>query len=93
MLSKIYLISALCATAFSAPTLSYSPSAVAITPDMKVLSDYFRLLASKIQAGRNMAAAPVCNLANAQLPASGMSPHTPFMFLYITIPFEQKTNK
>jgi len=72
MLAKVYLISALCATAFSAPTLSYSPGAAAVTPDMKVLSDYFRLISSKIQAGRNMAAAPVCNLARAQLPASGM---------------------
>ncbi|KAG9247612.1 hypothetical protein BJ878DRAFT_156579 [Calycina marina] len=72
MLSEVYILSALCATALSAPTLSYSASGTAVAPDMSFLTDYFQLLASKVQEGRDMSSAPVCNLNNAELPASSL---------------------
>ncbi|KAH8595801.1 malate dehydrogenase-like protein [Bisporella sp. PMI_857] len=73
MLFKFWAFSALCAVTMSAPTLSYNAKAVEPPANMKVLAEYFQLLASKIQAGKNMAQAPVCNLANAKLPASGIA--------------------
>jgi hypothetical protein len=41
---------------------------------MKILSNYFSMLGSKVQAGRNMAAAPVCNLNNAVMPVASPTP-------------------
>jgi hypothetical protein len=70
MLSKIWAVSALCAVALSAPTLTYSSGAAERPAEMEVLSEYFQMLASKVQAGRNMAQAPVCNLNNAVLPVA-----------------------
>jgi hypothetical protein len=69
MLAKLWVVSALCAVALSAPTLTYSQGA-ASPAEMKVLSDYFQMLASKVQAGRGMAEAPVCGLSNAVLPVA-----------------------
>jgi len=66
MLSKIWVVSALSAVAMCAPTLN--SNAVQVPADMEVLSDYFNLLASKIQNGRNMAAAPGCDLSKAVMP-------------------------
>lgn len=68
MVSSIWIVSALCATALAAPTLTYSSNAAALPAEMKVLSEYFQLLGSKVQAGKNMAQAPVCNLNNAVMP-------------------------
>jgi hypothetical protein len=70
MLSSIWIVSALCATAFSAPTLTFSSNAAARPAEMKVLSDYFQMLGSKVQEGKNMAQAPVCNLNNAVIPVA-----------------------
>ncbi|KAH6681813.1 hypothetical protein B0J14DRAFT_223575 [Halenospora varia] len=72
MLSQIWVVSALCAVAFSAPT--FSPGAAERPVEMKVLSDYFHMLGSKVQAGRQMAQAPVCNLANAAMPVASPTP-------------------
>ncbi|CZT08979.1 hypothetical protein WAI453_001417 [Rhynchosporium graminicola] len=69
MLSQIWIVSALCACAFAAPTHS-SAGAVDFPADVKVLTEYFRLLGKKIQEGKNMAAAPVCDLSNAKMPES-----------------------
>jgi hypothetical protein len=73
MLSSIWLLSALCATALSSPTLPLSSDAGARSVEMKVLSEYFQMLGSKVQAGRQMAQAPVCNLNNAVMPVAGQS--------------------
>jgi hypothetical protein len=70
MLSSIWIISALCATALSAPTLTFSSDAAVRPVEMIVLSDYFQMLGSKIQAGKNMAQAPVCDLNNAVMPVA-----------------------
>lgn len=70
MLSSIWIVSALCATALSAPTLTFSADAAARPAEMQVLSEYFQMLGSKVQAGKNMAQAPVCNLDNAVMPVA-----------------------
>jgi len=72
MLCKLWIVSALCAVVLSAPTLSIS--AAERPAEMKILSDYFQMLASKVQAGRNMAQAPVCDVNNAQLPVASPTP-------------------
>jgi len=72
MLCKLWIVSALCAVVLSAPTLSVS--AAERPAEMKILSDYFQMLASKVQAGKNMAQAPVCNVNNAQMPVASPTP-------------------
>ena len=71
MVSRLWVLSALCAVAFSAPPpLTYSSDAAAVPAEMKVLSDYFTMLATKVQAGRSMAQAPVCDMSKAVLPTT-----------------------
>jgi hypothetical protein len=70
MYAKVWVTSALCAVALSAPTLSFSAGAADRPEEMKILSDYFSMLGSKIQAVKNMAEAPICNLANAAMPVA-----------------------
>ncbi|KAH7360763.1 hypothetical protein BKA65DRAFT_192188 [Rhexocercosporidium sp. MPI-PUGE-AT-0058] len=77
MLSQIWIVSALCAGAFAAPTFSLPAGSVDKPADMKILADYFQMLGKKIQAGKNMAAAPVCNLENAKMPAASPTPLPP----------------
>jgi len=74
MFCKIWVTSALCAVALSAPTLTYSPGAAERPAEMQILSEYFSMLGQKVQAGRNMAAAPVCNMNNAVLPVASPTP-------------------
>ncbi|KAL2074715.1 hypothetical protein VTL71DRAFT_8494 [Oculimacula yallundae] len=73
MLSQIWIVSALCAGAFAAPTLTSAGSA-RLPADLKILTEYFQLLGKKIQEGKNMAAAPVCNLDNAKMPVASPTP-------------------
>ncbi|TAQ85678.1 hypothetical protein B7494_g5992 [Chlorociboria aeruginascens] len=70
MFSKLWIVSALCATALAAP-----PTTTFAAPgDMKVLSEYFSMLGQKVEAGKRMATAPVCNLNNAALPVDSPTP-------------------
>jgi hypothetical protein len=70
MLSTIWTLSALCAVALSSPVLNFSPGAAERPAEMKILSQYFSMLGQKVQEGKNMAQAPVCNLNNAVLPVT-----------------------
>jgi len=70
MFSKVLVISALCAAAFASPLLPYSQQAAERPAEMQVLSEYFSMLGQKVQAGRQMSEAPVCNLNNALLPVA-----------------------
>jgi len=73
MHSIIWTLSALCAVALSSPVLN-----VAERPaEMKILSEYFSMLGQKVQEGKNMAQAPVCNLNNAVLPVTSPTPLPP----------------
>jgi len=70
MRSSICVVAvALCAGAFSAPTAGFSYGNAG-PGEMKVLSDYFSLLGSKVQAGKQMATAPVCDLSKAVMPVA-----------------------
>ncbi|KAE8451200.1 hypothetical protein EG329_004364 [Mollisiaceae sp. DMI_Dod_QoI] len=77
MFCKIWVMSALCAGALSAPTLTYSSGAAERPAEMQILSEYFQMLGQKVQAGRNMAEAPVCNMNNAVLPVTSPTPLPP----------------
>ncbi|KAG0651862.1 hypothetical protein D0Z07_1298 [Hyphodiscus hymeniophilus] len=77
MLYSIWMVSALCATALSAPTLTFSSDAAARPVEMKVLSEYFQMLGSKVQEGKKMAQAPVCNMNNAVMPVASPKPLPP----------------
>lgn len=77
MFCKTWVMSALCAVALSAPTLTYNPSAAQRPVEMQILSEYFQMLGEKIQAGRGMAQAPVCNMNNAVLPVASPTPLPP----------------
>lgn len=68
MLSKVWIMSAMCIGAMAAPTLNVA--AITVPSEMQALSDYFQLLASKIQEGKHMAAAPVCDVSAAKLPVA-----------------------
>jgi hypothetical protein len=69
MFCSIWVVSALCATALAAPTLTIS--SVARPAEIMVLSEYFQMLGSKVQAEKHMAQAPVCDLNNAVMPVAG----------------------
>jgi len=76
MLSSVWVVSALCAVALSAPTLPYETKSTAGAANMAVLSEYFSLLGSKVQAGRGQTA-PVCDLSNAVMPVASPTPLPP----------------
>jgi hypothetical protein len=76
MFCKTWVMSALCAVALSAPTLTYNPEAAQRPVEMQILAEYFQMLGDKVQAGRGMAEAPVCNMNNAVLPVACKSPHS-----------------
>lgn len=68
MFSAIWVVSALCTIALSAPT--FSTFAATQPVKMRVLSEYFQMLGRKVQAGKNIAEAPVCNMNNAVMPGA-----------------------
>jgi hypothetical protein len=82
MLYQLWMTSALCAVALAAPSLA--PGAAARPEEMKVLSEYFQMLATKVQAGKNMAMAPVCDLSKAVLPVAGESSPTLHYWIKLT---------
>jgi len=67
MRTSLWIASALCTVGLSAPTL---PPSAAPPGDMTVLSDYFNLLASKVDASRSLSSAPVCDLSQASMPVA-----------------------
>lgn len=74
MLSKVLLTSALCAVALASPMLPYNSEAAQRPAEMKVLSEYFSMLGHKVQAGKQMSQAPMCNPNNAVLPVASPTP-------------------
>jgi hypothetical protein len=70
MFSKVLVTSVLCALAAASPFLPYNTQAAQRPAEMKVLSEYFSMLGNKVQAGRQMSQAPVCNMNNAVLPVA-----------------------
>jgi hypothetical protein len=70
MLSSIWVMSALCAIALSAPTLTYSTMSAEPQAEVEELSQYFQLLASKVKTGKGTGQAPSCNPENALMPVA-----------------------
>ncbi|KAA8568530.1 hypothetical protein EYC84_007550 [Monilinia fructicola] len=71
--SFLWAFFALGATALPAPTFSFS-SGAAQPAEKQVISEYFDMLGQKVQAGRKMSQAPVCNLNNAAQPILSPTP-------------------
>ncbi|KAK4152928.1 hypothetical protein C8A00DRAFT_15803 [Chaetomidium leptoderma] len=69
MHALLFLVSALSASVWAAPTFpNLSPDA-SIPDNIRTLSEYFNLLASKVQDSRLLAVPPVCDLSRMSLPA------------------------
>ncbi|TGO16521.1 hypothetical protein BTUL_0027g00510 [Botrytis tulipae] len=71
--SFLWAIFALGATALPAPTYTFS-SGAAHPAEKQVISEYFDMLGQKVQAGRKMSHAPVCNLNTAAQPVLHPTP-------------------
>ncbi|RYO84607.1 hypothetical protein DL766_009859 [Monosporascus sp. MC13-8B] len=66
---QILLGAALSATTIvAAPTWPQVNVNAAMTDGIETVSEYFNMLASKVEAGKLMKAAPVCDLSKAQMP-------------------------
>ncbi|KUI57936.1 hypothetical protein VP1G_05229 [Cytospora mali] len=71
MRTSTILVSALSAIAFAAPAHPKLNLDAALPTDaINDISQYFNMLASKTQEGRQMAGSPVCDLSNAQMPTA-----------------------
>lgn len=71
--SSIFL-PALCASVFAAPVYPDLNVKAAMPDDaMSDISQYFNMLAQKTQEGRQMAAAPACDMSLAKLPVASKS--------------------
>jgi hypothetical protein len=69
MHSSIFLSSALSALAvMAAPTWPSLNPGAALPGASQSVSDYFNMLAQKVQQGRQMSSAPVCDLSTVELP-------------------------
>ncbi|ESZ97625.1 hypothetical protein SBOR_2026 [Sclerotinia borealis F-4128] len=69
----LWVVFALGATALPAPALTFSTGA-AQPAEKQVISEYFDMLGQKIQAGRKMSQAPICNLNKAVQPILSPTP-------------------
>lgn len=68
MHASLWLVSALGASVFAAPTTPKVDTHTGMPGALGYLSDYFNLLASKVQESRLMAEPPVCDLSQVQQP-------------------------
>ncbi|KAK3359377.1 hypothetical protein B0T25DRAFT_96193 [Lasiosphaeria hispida] len=68
MLASTLLLTALGATVFAAPVFPDITAAAEVPETIDTMTEYFTLLAEKVQQSRLMSAAPVCDLSNAVLP-------------------------
>ncbi len=73
MRASIIAVSTLAAAVLAAPVFPDLNVNAAMPGDIDVVSDYFNLLAQKVQASRWMSTAPVCDLSKAQLPVDSES--------------------
>ncbi|KAL2126127.1 hypothetical protein VTI74DRAFT_1641 [Chaetomium olivicolor] len=67
------LLSALSATAWAAPTFPKITADASIPENIRTISEYFNLLATKVQDSRILANPPVCDLSKVSLPAAAAS--------------------
>lgn len=70
MHASLLLLSALGAAVLAAPTYPEIKGEAATPRGLEDLSDYFNMLANKVQLSKSLAAVPVCDLSKAQQPIS-----------------------
>ncbi|KAK4114918.1 hypothetical protein N656DRAFT_767044 [Canariomyces notabilis] len=78
---SLLLLSALGASVWAAPAF---PKVEAVVPEnIRAISDYMNMLASKVQESRGLASPPVCDLSKVSLPeaAAGLPPPSPGLVL------------
>ena len=68
MHASVIVASALGAAVLAAPVYPDLNMDAAMPGDINIVSDYFNMLAQKVQESRSMAFAPVCDLSAAHLP-------------------------
>jgi hypothetical protein len=73
---SILVASALGAAVYAAPVYPDLNLNAALPGQLQVISEYFNMLAQKVQANRYMSIAPMCDLSRAQMPIR-QSPSTP----------------
>jgi hypothetical protein len=67
MHASLFLVSTLAASVWAAPT--YPKITEDAADSIQSVSEYFNLLASKVQESRSWAAPPACDLSSVSLPA------------------------
>jgi len=73
MHASVILASALGAAVLAAPVFPDLNMDAAMPHDISIVTDYFNMLAQKVQESRLMSTAPVCDLSRAQLPKDSES--------------------
>ncbi|KAK4191392.1 hypothetical protein QBC35DRAFT_426164 [Podospora australis] len=81
MRASVFLLPALSASVWAAPT--FPKITAAVSDNVQALSQYFNLVASKVQQSRILGQAPVCDLPKVSLPAAaaGLPPPSPGLYL------------
>jgi hypothetical protein len=74
MRSSILLAPALAAVTYAAPTYPQLNMDAAMPSGLEVMSDYFNMLAEKVQANRYMSSAPLCEMSKVSMPAGEFPP-------------------
>ena len=72
MHASLLFVSGLLASAWAAPTYPQVPD-VSVPENIRAISDYFNLLAGKVQESRQLTFAPTCDLSKVTLPAGKTS--------------------
>ncbi|KAK4138595.1 hypothetical protein BT67DRAFT_476478 [Trichocladium antarcticum] len=70
MHASLLLVSALAASVWAAPTYPQVDADAAIPDNIRAISEYFNLLASKVQDSRILSTPPTCDLSQVSLPAA-----------------------
>ena len=78
MHASLVFVSALAASVWAAPTFPQVSTDASTPVDVRSISDYFDLLATKVQESRSLASAPSCDLSHLTLPAGKRAP-LPFL--------------
>lgn len=69
MRASLFLTSALAVSAWAAPIFPKIDADASIPDNIRALSEYFGLLASKVHETRTHGTAPICDLSHVSLPA------------------------
>jgi hypothetical protein len=74
MHASLLFVSALAASVWAAPTFPKITEDASVPNSLRSVSDYFNLLATKVQESRLLAVPPTCDLSQLSLPAGKKAP-------------------